>query len=47
MAVEAADGVIVSGSPRDAWADTPDVLEMLTLARQIVSGGSYKYIIRF
>ena len=33
-----ADGIIISGSPRDAWADTSDVLEMLVFARRILSG---------
>jgi GMP synthase (glutamine-hydrolysing) len=36
---DAADGVIVSGSPRDAWADSPDVLHLLEFVRRVVSRG--------
>jgi GMP synthase (glutamine-hydrolysing) len=36
-AAKAADGIIISGSPRDAWADTPDVLELLEFAKAMVS----------
>jgi GMP synthase (glutamine-hydrolysing) len=36
---DAADGVIISGSPRDAWADSPDVLHLLEFAQRIVSRG--------
>jgi GMP synthase (glutamine-hydrolysing) len=35
----AADGVIISGSPRDAWSDTPDVLQMLEFVQRTVSRG--------
>ena len=38
-AADAADGVIISGSPRDAWLDTPDVLEMMRFAQQRASSG--------
>jgi GMP synthase (glutamine-hydrolysing) len=36
-AAERADGVIISGSLRDAWTDEPDVLQLLAFAQQIVS----------
>jgi GMP synthase (glutamine-hydrolysing) len=36
---DAAAGVIISGSPRDAWADSPDVLHLLEFAQRIVSRG--------
>jgi GMP synthase (glutamine-hydrolysing) len=36
-AADAADGVIISGSPRDAWSDTPDVLAMMRFAQQRAS----------
>jgi GMP synthase (glutamine-hydrolysing) len=36
-AAEAADGVIISGSPRDAWGDEPAVLNLLKFAEQILS----------
>ena len=31
-------GVIISGSPRDAWADTPDVLDLLALVERLLAG---------
>jgi GMP synthase (glutamine-hydrolysing) len=34
-----ADGVIISGSPRDAWADSPDILQLLEFVRRTVSRG--------
>jgi GMP synthase (glutamine-hydrolysing) len=37
-AAESADGLIISGSPRDAWADTPEVLDMLAFVQRILSG---------
>lgn len=37
-AAETSDGVIISGSPRDAWADEPDVLNLLEFVRRILAG---------
>jgi GMP synthase (glutamine-hydrolysing) len=34
---DAADGIIISGSPRDAWSDGPDVQQMLEFAQRTVS----------
>src|SRR4029434_641474 len=34
---DAADGIIMSGSPRDAWSDAPDVQQMLKFAQRTVS----------
>src|SRR5687768_2904492 len=36
-ASSAADGVIISGSPRDAWADSPDVRQMLKFLQTLIS----------
>jgi GMP synthase (glutamine-hydrolysing) len=36
-AAAVADAVIFSGSPRDAWADTPDVLSLLEFARAVLA----------
>lgn len=36
-AADIADAVIISGSPRDAWAADPDTLGLLDLTRQVVS----------
>ena len=33
----AADAIIVSGSPRDAWSDTPEVLGMLDFVQGAAS----------
>lgn len=40
-AADAADGVIISGSPRDAWSDTPDVLNLVQFAQRTASHGQY------
>jgi GMP synthase (glutamine-hydrolysing) len=34
-----ADAVIVSGSPRDAWSDEPEVLELLDVVRDLMAAG--------
>jgi GMP synthase (glutamine-hydrolysing) len=34
---KAADGVIISGSPRDAWSDAPDVLHLVEFVQRIAS----------
>jgi GMP synthase-like glutamine amidotransferase len=34
---DAADGVIISGSPRDAWSDSPDVLQLLEFVQRTIS----------
>jgi GMP synthase (glutamine-hydrolysing) len=34
-----ADGMIISGSPRDAWADSPDILQLLDFVRRTISRG--------
>jgi GMP synthase (glutamine-hydrolysing) len=31
------DGVMISGSARDAWADSPDVLDLLAFARRMLA----------
>jgi GMP synthase (glutamine-hydrolysing) len=35
----AADGVIISGSPRDAWSDEPGVLQLLEFVQELASRG--------
>ena len=37
-AAEGADGVVISGSPRDAWSEDPEVLRLLGFARQLLLG---------
>jgi GMP synthase (glutamine-hydrolysing) len=34
---DAADGIIISGSPRDAWSDAPDVLQLLEFVQRTIS----------